>query len=555
MGSRGLLVLLLLLLAGTPRDDPPVTEALEPAELVWSSKRPTPVTDVSSLCVCDLLVEECDINCCCDPDCSPTDFSIFSKCSVPFVKENNNFCIQKVAVYSINFTAYPPQRIFKVIEQSNPSFFCISTLNYKLAFSFITPKFPNENNFDNFMRHSANFVGNKGSDIFHPTVLGTKYKYGVPLQTSDSFLKLPSPSVSIECVDNNPIGFLMDQTVECSRIITLEQCSKIKALHMDHYTQPKILAVPNSHKEINIIVQSIFMRSLNKTLSQLALNDVPVEPTFTQVDGREVCTNVVLKAKYSIIYTVAGEITGANLHLHLGVVSSTMLPIQQQFQVSFIQENAKPSLHLSGNPGYITGLPLLAGFYKDSGVIQSSNRYRQFTILQNTAGQDCLAAEGIRTPILFGYNMISGCSLILPINTKCQQLVEKMTNLLKGQNFPEFVFSFGNSLAQNSREWVPVQFTTEILEKKDLCVIPVALDIKVSWTKFGSLVNPQAKIVSVSAKMTSSSIPQSYSRNKVVTHVTTVVRFVDVSAPAKAGYRAQPTIDARLPSNFFFPFV
>uniref|UniRef100_F6QWQ3 Uncharacterized protein n=1 Tax=Monodelphis domestica TaxID=13616 RepID=F6QWQ3_MONDO len=452
-------------------------------------------------------------NCCCDPDCSPTDFSVFSKCSVPVVNENNQFCIQKVAVYSINFTAYPPQRVFKVIEQSNPSFFCINILNYKLAFSFITPKFPNENNFDKFMKISANFASNKESDIFHPSILGTKYKYGVPLQTSDSFLKLPSPSVSIECVDNNPIGFLRDQTVECSRIITLEQCSKIKALNMDHYTQPKILAVSS----INIIVQSIFMRSLNKTLSQLALSDLPLEPTFTKVGGREVCTNVVLKvgAKYSIIYTAAGEITGANLHLHLGVVSSTMLPIQQQFQVSFIQENAKPFLHLSGNPGYIAGLPLLAGFYKEY-------------------------------------------PFCLTTNTKCQQLVEKMTHLLKGQNFPEFVFPFGNSLAQNSGEWVPVQFTTEILKKKvkiDLCVIPVALDIKVSWTKFGSLVNPQAKIISVTAKMTSSSIPQSYSRNKVVTHVTTVVRFVDVSAPAKAGYRAQPTIDARLPSNFFFPFV
>ena len=37
--------------------------------------------------------------------------------------------------------------------------------------------------------------------------------------------------------------------------------------------------------------------------------------------------------------------------------------------------------------------------------------------------------------------------------------------------------------------------------------------------------------------------------------VTTSVAFVDVSAPAEPGYRAAPTIDAKLPFDFFFPFV
>lgn len=37
--------------------------------------------------------------------------------------------------------------------------------------------------------------------------------------------------------------------------------------------------------------------------------------------------------------------------------------------------------------------------------------------------------------------------------------------------------------------------------------------------------------------------------------VSTTVTFVDVSAPAEAGFRAPPTINARLPFSFFFPFV
>lgn len=37
--------------------------------------------------------------------------------------------------------------------------------------------------------------------------------------------------------------------------------------------------------------------------------------------------------------------------------------------------------------------------------------------------------------------------------------------------------------------------------------------------------------------------------------ISTAVTFVDVSAPAEAGFRASPTINARLPFSFFFPFV
>nr|XP_045727348.1 tectonic-1-like [Mirounga angustirostris] len=60
--------------SGTPKAPVPST-----------GPRPTPVTDVAALCVCDLAPAQCDVNCCCDPDCSSMDFSVFSACSVPIV--------------------------------------------------------------------------------------------------------------------------------------------------------------------------------------------------------------------------------------------------------------------------------------------------------------------------------------------------------------------------------------------------------------------------------------------------------------------------------------
>lgn len=39
---------------------------------------------------------------------------------------------------------------------------------------------------------------------------------------------------------------------------------------------------------------------------------------------------------------------------------------------------------------------------------------------------------------------------------KCQPLAQTLLDVLKGQNFPEYVASFGNSQAQDVLDWVPI---------------------------------------------------------------------------------------------------
>ncbi|XP_045362334.2 tectonic-1 isoform X2 [Camelus bactrianus] len=553
MGPRGLLHLLLVLLdcwasvsaqaGATPvvtmedlNSTEPAPTTLRPAlsprppetsraPRPSSGPRPTPVTDVAALCVCDLSPEKCDVNCCCDPDCSSTDFSIFSACSIPVVMGDSQFCSQKAAIYSLNFTADPPQRIFKLVEQINPSIFCIHITNYKPALSFINPEVPDENNFDKLMKTSDGFSLNAESDASFTdkpdAPNSAKYEYGVCLQTSDSFLRFPSPLTSSLCSDNNPAAFLVNQAVKCTRSISLEQCEEIETLSMAYYSSPKILRVPNSGTKVPITVQSIVFRSLNKTLTRLEYTDV-LRQVLVETGQVQVCTNVVLEVKYSLTYTDAGEVVQADLSLLLGAVSSAMVPLQQKFEIYFIQ---------------------------------STNRYGQLTILRSTTEQDCLAAEGIRTPVLFGYSMQSGCKLRLTGAVTCRLVAQKVKSLLKGQGFPDYVAPFGNSRAQDVLDWVPVHFITQTSHVKDSCQLPVALAIEVKWTKYGSLLNPQAKIVNVTANLISSSFPETSSGNERTILISTAVTFVDVSAPAEAGFRARPAINARLPFNFFFPFV
>ncbi|CAO2629523.1 Tctn1 [Lemmus lemmus] len=527
-----------------------------------SGPRPTPVTDVAALCVCDLLPARCDVNCCCDPDCSPTDFSVFSACSVPVVTGDRQFCSQKAAVYSMNLTADPPHRVFKLIDQINPSVFCIHISNYKPALSFANPEVPNEDNFDRLTQASGGFTlsatSNSPSTATSDAPQPTKYEYGVPLQTagasSGSFLRLPSSLTSSLCTDQNPAAFLVSQAFECSRRVDIEECEQMEALSMAHYSSPAILRVPNSTTQVSIKIQSVLYRSLNHTLTRLEGQGV-LRPSLVSTGQDRLCSNVVLEVKYSLLYTITGQIQEASLSLVLGTFSSTVTLLQQRFEIHFIQHNTKPAPR-SGNPGYRVGLPLAAGFQPQKGYPffgSTTNRQGQFTILHSTGQQDCLASEGLRDPVLFGYNVQSGCQLRLTDTIPCELLAQKIQGLLRGQAFPDYVAAFGNSRAQDVQDWVPVRYVTHSSNMKGPCQLPVALGIEVKWTKYGSLLNPQARIVNVTAQLIS--IPEPLPGPERTIVISTTVTFVDVSAPAEAGFRAPPTINARLPFSFFFPFV
>ncbi|NXM91495.1 TECT1 protein, partial [Oenanthe oenanthe] len=525
---------------------------------------PAPITDVARLCVCDLLVAQCDVNCCCDPDCSAEDFSLFTTCSVPVVTGDSQLCSQKAAVYSLDVEANPPERIFKLIDQVNPSIFCIHSTNYKQALYLKSPEIPTPENFDQLLEKfgGASFRAEPDSWDLDTDAQNSpeanetsRYEYGVPVQTEDAFLRLPSPVVTSWCSDANPAGFLVNQATKCIRSVSVEKCDSIQALSMLFFINSSILA---SVFQVNITVQSIVVQSVNGMRTSLSSSDVLRLPMVLD----DLCINAVLGVNYHITHTDTGEIIEAAAAFVLGAISKEELSIEQSFEISFTQENTQP-VPLSGNPGYVVGLPVRAGFQPQgypSPAAFLSNKHSQLTILQSTSTQDCLAAQGARAPVLFGYNMISGCKLRITAAMKCQPLAQTLLDVLKGQSFPEYVASFGNSQAQDVLDWVLItqlhiseQMISHTLQSP--CQIPVSLGIEVKWTKYGSLVNPQARIVNVTATITTTTLKQLPSGRERIIPITSSVVFTDISAPAEPSYKAWPTIDIKLPFDFFYPFV
>ncbi|XP_077163456.1 tectonic-1 isoform X2 [Paroedura picta] len=504
---------------GRPSTPPPPGPTATPRPGPW----PQPVTDVAQLCSCDLSVDQCDINCCCDPDCTAADFSLFTACSVPVVTGDRQLCKQQEALYSMDTSVQPPKRTYQLAEKVNPSVFCIQSINYKAALSFQPPEIPTLENFDRLLQDYGGITFSTETDLMSSIESETRsatnagetsrYEYRDPIETADGFLWLPAP-IFYQCTDSNPAGFLINQDVKCNRVIKAEECATVPALSMEFYTNSSILPVPKSSRKLNITVQSIILQTLQGLRTRLGSSAL----LLPILDG-QACSNVVLEARYQIAFTEAGEITAAAASLVLGTINPADTFIQQSFEIRFI--------------------PTVAG---DD----------QLTMLKSTSAQDCLAVEGIRTPVLFGYNMMSGCQLRITKDSNCLLLAPALLNILKGQNFPNCVASFGNSEPQNGLDWVQIAFNVSQLNG---CEIPVQLEIEVEWTKYGSLLNPQARLTSVTVTVVTAALPQVSAGSERTIPILSAVRFIDVSAAAEPGYKTRPTVEAKLPFDFFFPFV
>ncbi|XP_014022842.1 tectonic-1 isoform X3 [Salmo salar] len=516
---------------GTGFSTPSTTESTPPSmspqvPLPLSGSLPPPVTDVSRICPCDQLKDQCDPNCCCDPDCRQ-ELALFTGCTVKTVRGEPKLCGQDVVTYTISETIDGYAQVQKSVQQEvNLDVFCIQSTNYEAGLSLATPEVPSAGNFDGLYKHFVQFLfGSANNGATTSTVeplTSPGYLYGDVIETEEEsggreFFRLPAPSVTAHCSDLNPAAFLREQSNRCMRSLVLERdCTTLQALNMHSYTDPRILSKKSEDARfVAVEVTSIVLQSLEGTQTQLNITgDLSLDPLLlvSVAPDSVVCFNVVLQVGYTVTYSEAGDIVNVTASLVLGEIDRNMVPMEQEFQIEFVQQNVdQVALPSSGNPGYVVGLPLLAGSKTADGIVHSADSRGAFTLLHGSKLSDCLRGPHHRSPVLFGVDMVSGCTLRLDETANCSVVSEVVLGVLRGQSFPRYVASFGNSPPQHPMDWVPIR----------------------NQTKPTALLSGGSRVMSVTSSVT----------------------FVPVSAAARPGFKASPTIDAKLPYDFFFPFV
>ncbi|XP_027147057.1 tectonic-1 isoform X2 [Larimichthys crocea] len=543
----------------------PVQPTLSADPLPVSGQLPTPATSVDRLCPCDAHRDVCDINCCCDRACRE-EVALFTGCSLHSVSGNKQLCSRDVASYSLGITIDGYSELQSSVQkETNYDVFCIQSQSGADGFSHPSPALPTDSNFDSLFKQFTSFIF--GSEESSGQVLsaelqgGSGYQYGDVMMTAGGrghrgMFFLPAPGVTAYCMDTSAAAFLKDQSSQCSRHMVLEQdCSTLPALSMDTYTNIQLFAGKENDaaEVVPVEVTSVILQSVDGTQTELQISDgehlspVLLNPTL--------CANVVLKVVYVMKYNPAGEIVKVMVSLVLGFVREAVLILDQEFQITFVQDGEEVAVHYSGNPGYVVGLPLVSGTRTADGITRSIDPRDTLSLLHTAGDQDCLQGLHKRSPVLFSVDSVSGCKLRLEDAANCSLVFQALLDVLRGPNYPQYVASFGNSPLEYPLDWVPIKNNSNPGEAQS-CIIPLSLHLEIEWTKYGSLVNPQAQIVSVKEVIQTNvtSLDQLSGGSNTVS-ITSSVAFIPVSAAALPGYRAMPTIDAKLPFDFFFPFV
>lgn len=527
-----------------------------------SGRLPTAAAHVGAMCPCDEHDDVCDSNCCCDADCGDQ-VALFTGCSVHSVGGNEQLCSRDVACYSLDTTRDGFSKLRSSVQRETRSdLFCIQSQNGVDGFSHRSPDLPTDSSFDSLFGQFTSFFFSSGESGVRLSTAEVSaipgYQYGdIMVAIGESGergrLWLPTPGVSAHCVDTNPAAFLIDQRSRCSRHLVLKKdCSTLPALNMASFTNTQMVAGRNDDASVvPMEVSSIVLQSVEGTQSELRVT--AGEGLRPALLNQTLCTNVVLKAAYVVKYSPAGEIVNVMLSLVIGFIHEAALPLQQEFQIAFVQDEA--TVRYSGNPGYVIGLPLVSGTMTADGITRSTNPRDTMSVLDSDANQDCLRDPHRRSPVRFGVDFVSGCILRLEENANCSLVLQIMLSVLRGSNYPQYVASFGNSPLDAPLDWLPVRSNFQPGEMQS-CSIPVSFHLEIEWTKYGSLVNPQAQLVSIQETIqTDNRRLALLSGGTITVPVSVSVSFVAVSAGASPGYRAKPPVDATLPSNFFYPLV
>ncbi|KAH6923387.1 hypothetical protein HPB50_000928 [Hyalomma asiaticum] len=515
------------------------------------------VVTPSDRCGCDLTAGSCDVDCCCDRDCSPDDSRAFQYCTDRKPREPDlKYCSKRDVIFR-NRTLFEKRPVGDLL--------CIVVDNVKKK--DVYPEPPEVKTLADAHSLIKDRVAHEWlvTDGFkrEPQAL---FKAGSPmLRVDDNGLldewRLPTRLFSSRCEATEAVIYLRDADNECRRRIrgTLEQsCSTDPAFSVFTY-----------HSNFSILSRTDEKLRIESSVcyngSCLVANTSDCAPRY--VDGS--CVHVVSEACFRVFHNGADGIARIDAHYKLVTLEPDTVEFSQRFSVSFAwasSSDAEP-LRVSGNPGYMTGLPVLAGCFNQNGSACREQDSPMFLAVPETIDGDCSSAIA-RTAVKFRYNIRTGC-LLWPFKfPNCSALQDALLAYVTGTDrHVTHVASFGNANRSRVDEFVSVLVenspATDLKQAaasastagSDVCVLPATeVRVYVMHARTEHASRPQEKVVSVLRSYGRGGAAEVRLSGRLPVEVTYVVNFVDVTQSARRIFAPPPTIDARLPQDFFYPF-
>ncbi|XP_021254353.1 tectonic-3 isoform X2 [Numida meleagris] len=444
----------------------------------------------------------------------------------------NQVCVEK----SLIFRSNTPYRTNTIAVSGGPDLFCVQlddpTSNY-----FQQPKRIKESDFPKLLRKYGGHSFLALSQV-QPS-FSAFYRVGDPILIYFDSLSILSVlrqpvkmGVSGLCVDGNPAGFLESKSTSCTRTFTNLSRSCVTDPALDaasYYRDFAVLKVP--------IIDTI-AESMKVKIS-------PVGPPGAPYMKDNMCNNAVSEVIYEIEFNGTHGIQSVSVRFKVTSISGNSgFSLQQHFTLHFWTRTLSHQLPRSGNPGYITGAPLL---------IANTSAVQHMSILQSESDGSC--SQFLRHTVRFGSNMRTGCKLRLTQmeESNCSYVQLKLYKAFQGMNQAEDLAIIGSAHSTQVEERMTILIQNCSVQTKNCsscCMVPVTLDIQILWAKMGLLSNPQAQILGV--RYFYQCHPLKFLRTSLVP-LTTVVTFTDMTEWPEPP-RGLPKTHWKLPFDFFFPF-
>lgn len=444
-------------------------------------------------CLCDVS-QACDILCCCDPECTESDFTRFG-CQLT---SNNVDTLQTTCVSQKIFSKITPDSSFSFLQVGNDNCFTstkvslesTSTKSVSAKLSSIPEQ--KSNLPPTYTKTFGDVFSDTPSMNFHDLIYIRENSISKPLTLPAEFRN--------HCVKDS-VKFLRNTTASCS-LATEGNCQSGSILDSSLYSSWKI--VRNFRKKADEIV-NITTICVDSSGNQLTCQ----APTKTGTNCLNAVTKIALSIEYGIVVNNTIEIVSAEVTLTLQTVSLTT-PTTVTTTTRFI----------GTSQDYPNKSPVIQR-YRQGYPIQFQIGGKKDTFSPFSADTECKTHE-----IRFPGSVIASCvKMITPpvANVNLTSLTQRMF-----QNLPSHLGKYYNSNESVSNDWLPLDW--KLPQIINATSVPMNIILTIARRSYGNELNPENEIVSVVASLASTNLSylekEGLIKDKLVFYFT--VQFVNI---------------------------
>nr|CAI5838000.1 unnamed protein product [Callosobruchus analis] len=561
----------------------------------------------NELCICDLELNVCDMNCCCDQDCSQSDKLVFSHCETETHTYDTRYCsyVKQMYVNNTPFEWHVNQNgLFCVLKSNFPASYVVQREEPLLTFAAAEKeklgKFSwakQEEILDIKFNASENFV--HGNTLWIVTTKGIDK------------LEIPRRFFTNRCEISDEVKNLQNKHSVC---VQTNIDRENRYLNLKNYFEgiyviaaPKLVNLTSYKKGIfqdcpRNVCLAIAPKICEKHFTDcknISWNDTRLSVTcnFDIRHKQHVCKNVVKRIEYKFHHNGSEGYKRIEVFAELANVlyesDDKNFEFEQEFAISFwwLNQTRNFSAIQSGSPGYLIGKPVKIGKMVNAGnsthvkleIERNPDDYRSnFLTLPENLGGICILDNVTFYSLEFGYNILRKCKMEdHVINSKkyingteiCKDIQRKILDIWSADAENITVGMFGNSNASRLEDWWKVLYETPPFvllnntkgkfDAKSSETKCFGLATKITISIFHSRIDvgtlrDQEKILGVTfafGGFTNRTFAYQKNLTEFELDLKHEVTFYDVSTEKKRKFVDPPGIDIKLPYDFFYPFV